>query len=911
VLCRVSRPCVLVLALALLLPIPGAVGQQAEIASRGPRFLRATWGAGLELDASGSEVLRRRVSLDLSGVTLDRALKEITRQASLEISYSPRVVAVDRLVTVQARDITVAAALTELLLDTPVDVSVTPGGQLALVRRVYLPPPAVDTGAVAGRVTDGASGTPIAGATVTVEGVRSSEVTGDDGRYRVGGLTAGSYTLWARYIGYTPASASVTIKAGEEAVADFALTKSAQELDQVVVTGTIVPTEVKAVPTPVSVIDESEIAQQRPRTVAQLFRQAIPSAVSWDFANAPYSTPFSVRGSTNLAGAGAQTKVFIDGIETASPTLSALDPTSVERIEVIRGPQAAAIYGSDAIGGVVQIFTKRGDPSLSGAQVNAEAALGLIQTPYDGYGGVVRHSYSASVRGRSSNVGYSFGMSYSHTGDWLPGGAQSAQSIPGLYTAIQYARGILTLDLSGRYYTENVPNATNPAFFETGVPFFAKPFFQSQQFQNLTVGVRLGLAPTSWWQHTVTAGVDRSTQDLVQTQPRLTSAGDTLLTVLNSSGTKASIGYNTSVHGALAEGVSGSLTAGFDHYGLPVNQFSTSSALNTVGTIEVSAGQPISVSRIVTHNTGYFAQAQLGFRGALFLTGGLRAEQNSGFGDSLGTPVSPRVGLSYAQSMGRTTFKLRGSWGRAIRAPSPGLKAARLSAFDATLANPVLGPERQQGWDAGMDAAFGEGASLSVTYYHQRAEGLIDRVLIQAQPVLTYQYQNVGSVKNTGVEVEGMLALRPVTLRAQYAYTRSRVEQLAPNYLGNLQVGDQALQTPKHTAGGSIALSPFRGTNVAAGLVYVGSWNATDFVGWVRCLGGTGPCRNTTFALDRAYVVAYPAFAKVTLNITQELTSRFSAFVALDNLTNNDAYELVNTNPVMGRITTVGLRLQR
>ena len=58
-------------------------------------------------------------------------------------------------------------------------------------------------------------------------------------------------------------------------------------------------------------------------------------------------------------------KVFVDGIEVANPTTAAVDPNSIERIEVIRGPQAAAIYGSDAIGGVIQIFTKRGDPTLS------------------------------------------------------------------------------------------------------------------------------------------------------------------------------------------------------------------------------------------------------------------------------------------------------------------------------------------------------------------------------------------------------------------------------------------------------------------------------------------------------------------------------------------------------------------
>src|SRR6476620_7152272 len=94
--------------------------QQNLLASRGPRFLLAAWMPGRELDASAAPVLHRRVSLNLTGVTLGAALREVTRQAELEISYSPRVVPLDRRVSLMAQGITVAAALTEILLDVPV-----------------------------------------------------------------------------------------------------------------------------------------------------------------------------------------------------------------------------------------------------------------------------------------------------------------------------------------------------------------------------------------------------------------------------------------------------------------------------------------------------------------------------------------------------------------------------------------------------------------------------------------------------------------------------------------------------------------------------------------------------------------------------------------------------------------------
>jgi len=175
--------CLLALTVSALLPTDSAAGQGTQLASRGPRFLRAGWASMIEQDASEAPVLHRRVSLDLADVTLDEALKEITRQGDLEISYSPRVVPLDRPVSLHAREITVAAALTELLLDIAVDVSVAKDGQLALVRRIHpLSSTTLDTGTVVGLVTDAANVSPLVGATVTSEGARRSGTTGGDGR---------------------------------------------------------------------------------------------------------------------------------------------------------------------------------------------------------------------------------------------------------------------------------------------------------------------------------------------------------------------------------------------------------------------------------------------------------------------------------------------------------------------------------------------------------------------------------------------------------------------------------------------------------------------------------------------------------------------------------------------------------
>src|SRR5207247_8953401 len=111
---------------------------------------------------------------------------------------------------------------------------------------------------------------------------------------------------------------------------------------------------------------------------------------------------------------------------------------------------------------------------------------------------------------------------------------------------------------------------------------------------------------------------------------------------------------------------------------------------------------------------------------------------------------------------------------------------------------------------------------------------------------------------------------------------------------------------PRNTAGVWASLAPLRQTVVAAGLTYVGSWNAFDYVARFSCFAGTGPCRPTA----RDYIIAYPGFVKLNASVSQTFSRLLSGFIAIDNVTNNYAYERYNFSPVMGRITTIGMRFQ-
>jgi outer membrane receptor protein involved in Fe transport len=884
---------------------PRAALGQLALAAPTPRFYYAPSAAAtlVEIDASRNAVLGRVVSLRVEHATIASVLAELQRQTGFTFAYDPHF-PVTRPVTLEASSITVAAALGAILVGTGVDVVLTPTGHVWL-RESEAHTPHVQDGALAGRITDKRTGNPIVSATVVLDPTQRSATADTEGKYRIANVPAGSYTVRVRYIGYDPLGSSITVHPDEEVQLDFALAKSVQQLEEVVTTGTVVPTEVKALPTPVSVITAADIEEMHPRRLDQVFRQVVPSAVAWDFTTNPQQTAMSVRGASNLSGGSGTLKVYLDGVEISDRTFAAIDPNSIERIEVIRGPQAAAIYGSDAIGGVMQVFTKRADASLVRPEVELKAAVGSLANPYGsfGRGSAVRQEYTAEVRGSKSAVSYSLGGGYTHTGDWI---AEGGGSEPSAYAGIRLAQGPLTADLSSRYYVLNTHSLLDPRLAETGFPGVSQPDHRPTKTQEQTYGVRLSYTPRSWWQHNVVAGVDRISADGRQVQPRLTTPSDTLLTISERNFGKTSIAYNTSVRGSLGEKASASVTGGVDHYAYDKTTFSTNGALNNSGTITLAPSAPSAATRVTVTNTGYFGQVQINLHDMLFATGGVRIEQNSTFGDALGRQVSPRAGLSYAPRVGATTLKVRASYGESIHPPDPGQKEGGLfSTTNVQLANPLLGPERQTGWDAGFDLALGNRGSLSATYYRQIAQDLIQFVLLDAATVpQRSQFQNVGRVRNVGIELEGTLRFGSVRLASQYAYTNSRVQDLGPNYTGDLQVGDHPLNTPVHTAGASVSVGLSSGTNIAGGFTYLGEWTSYSFTALFSCFGGTGPCGAT----QRDYQIKYPGFVKVNISVAQRITPWMSGTVTIDNATNEDASEFGDTVPIVGRVVMVGVR---
>ena len=881
------------LALLVFVRGPAALAQGVP-EPRGPQFLLASASptkAPVVVDAGSVASLRRRVSLSLDGARVGEALAELSRVSGLQIVYADGVVPSEARVHLRAEEITVAAALTEVLLDAGVDVLISPGGSVVLVKRGV-----VQTGNVAGRVTDGKTGQPIVGASVALAGTRWRATTGNDGRYRLEDVTTGTYTLTASRIGYAKRSQSVTVAVGQEVTVDVALQAAPTELQQVVVTGTIIPTERKAIPTPISVITGEQLEQKGYQRVDQIFRGDIPGVIAWDRSASNYFSNIAIRGASSLSLNAVKT--YIDGVEVADPIyIATIDPASIARIEVLRGPQGSTLYGAQALAGVMQIFTKQGTATPH-PEVEAKVSGGVIQSPWSNAG---QQDHALAVSGGDTSFSYRLGGGFLQSGDWVP---HVGSGDPSLYGSMQGTQGPLGAAVSARYARKAFGINNNPDFaalFPTVVKLIDESFVVTQQ----TYGLTLRYAATLRWQHTLVLGYDRTGLDYHFNTPVYRTPADSFLSVGSSDETKRSVAYHTTLEAPLGGAVQAALTAGLDHWTYQLGSYSASNLPRTTDLNNLSASSFTSVTGQQYSNTGGFAQGQLSVREAVFVTAGLRADDSPNFGRDFGLAWAPRLGVAYVHAFGDLTAKARVAYGQAIRPPQPLYATAFVSATSVRLANPNLGPEKQVGPDGGLELYFGRRGSLEVSYYHQTVQDLIGSVVLSPAPVYTFQFQNVGRIRNTGWEFQGRLSAGRLALTGTASIVHSEVERLSPSYTGDLRPGDQMLAIPWHTAGATLSYGLPR-TVVALGLTYIGAWTNYN----IRALYTDYYVKGIFTNPLRTYWATYPGFAKLNLSVSQGVTDRVRVFLQADNLTNNTVHEVYDLNMNTGRVTMVGVRVK-
>jgi len=232
------------------------------------------------------------------------------------------------------------------------------------------------TAIIEGRVTDATSTRALENVQVTIDGTALGAMTNEKGGYRITGIAvpAGTATVLVRVraIGYSRETRSVVVSAGQTVTRDFAITVSAVQLNQVVVTGSGQKTEVKRLGNTVAVIippanapinDMSNLLTAREPGVSGL----VSGGLSGEGAK------IRIRGNASLSQSN-EPIVFVDGVRInsgggygigngggGSPSrIDDIDPSTIERVEILKGAAAATLYGTEASNGVIQFFTKNG-----------------------------------------------------------------------------------------------------------------------------------------------------------------------------------------------------------------------------------------------------------------------------------------------------------------------------------------------------------------------------------------------------------------------------------------------------------------------------------------------------------------------------------------------------------------------
>lgn len=225
---------------------------------------------------------------------------------------------------------------------------------------------------ISGKVTDSKDGTPVAGASVRVKGEKSIAITGSDGSFELKAKSS-SGVLEVTEIGHV--AQSVKFSSGESL--DIKLVQDSKALSEVVVTGTGVATSKKKLGIAVESISADKLPAAPTASIDQALVGMVPGAqISSVNGNPGQPVNILLRG-INTIQSGTYPMIMLDGIEIKADFAS-LDLTSIERVEVIQGAAAAAIYGAQGANGVIQLFSKKGKGGKTNIDISSSISYNSL-----------------------------------------------------------------------------------------------------------------------------------------------------------------------------------------------------------------------------------------------------------------------------------------------------------------------------------------------------------------------------------------------------------------------------------------------------------------------------------------------------------------------------------------------------
>jgi TonB-linked SusC/RagA family outer membrane protein len=693
-------------------------------------------------------LLEQPARLRVSDLPLATALTEISRTSGVALAFSPTRLPLIS-VSCDCERLTVARALDQLLARTglryqeldgqivilpaprTMTLALRPAAGSAVINLTSLPhveppapralaePPVLQT--VSGFVFDGQSLRPLPGAQIVIQRENRGTLSDATGRFRIDGLSGSPVVLRVIMLGYQ--DAVVTTEVGSTNVR-IAMVQKAIELDRVVVTGTVGGQQRRALGNAVGTVQAAQVVELTPaRDVGQLLNTRVPGVVVLPRSGFAGGGPgFQVRGVASFS-LSSQPLVYVDGIRIDSRTstganirgsglisrLNDINPEDIESIEVLKGPAAATLYGTEANSGVIQIITKRGragERPRFGLSVSQGASwvasaedrfqptwqvvdgqvreLNLLQaetdrgTPFFRTGHLQRTA--GEMSGGSETLQYYLGGNVDRDQGVMRDDAYNRVGLRSNVTATPSAA--LNINASLGYmsaHTQISPTSSplgpmfglwagQPRFFESDKRgwFDAPPevyYRNSRVFQDvdrITAGMQMRNTLTPWLSHRLALGSDITHEENVSLVRRMSEEDARFFTGQAPFGQKAAnrirnqnvtVDYSVSALANPTPTLSSSTSLGAQFYRERVESLSGSARLFPAMGLEELGGAAVLLGAadgtIENRTIGFFVQQQFGLNERLFLTGALRMDDNSAFGTDYDAVVYPKASLSW------------------------------------------------------------------------------------------------------------------------------------------------------------------------------------------------------------------------------------------------------------------------
>ena len=777
----------------------------------------------------------------------------VAPQADAQAPASPA--PLERRISVRLRDIALREALDRLALQTGIRLSYS-GDHLPLDRRVTI--------------------------------VRDSAMFGDVLRDLVGPFDVRVVAVASDHVVLAP------LRPG---AADD---RSVQVLDRVVVTGSVIAASERPLPVAIDVVSGRDSERRDESSLSEVFSGSVPGVWLWEQTPSTMMVRYgSIRGASSFGLTFP--KMYIDGIEVANPLLMThVTPELVERIEVIRGPQGAALYGSDAISGVVNIVSRHEGTAPDGTHGLIRTSLGSSATKY-GTGSTTVQEHAVTMR-----IGSTL-----RSGGLTLGGSSAGEYIPRAYS--RAFRSVADTRLIGSRVS-----VTGHARFQAkdaGVP--ANPLIAGldpatvtdvpQSLRMYGAGGTVTFAPGSRLTLNVTTGMDGYRLSNVSTeQGPVPSVADTALQAASGSATRGTFRAAAVTHAGATERLGATLTVAAEQSTLWDR---------TVGEVDPADSANFSLERGTTTSRGVLAQSTITLRNTAYLTAGVRREIVSQTSSATQRELLPMAGVSVVKDFALFSVKARAAYGKGIRAPRGSLHPAA-SEPRRIIENTALAAEEQAGTEAGLDLRVGRHLGLHVTRFDQLVTGLIQTVTISnpsgnpnsSSRSSWYQLQNVGEISNEGWESQATLSLGAVQLSGAATVVDSRVRNVAGSYTGDLRVGDRMLAVPARTLSGTLSWGD--ATWYLSGTVA----RASDWVNYDRLsiasalVSGAIDANDLTGAQLRAFWQTYAGSTRLRATAARDLWRGAVLTLTGENLLGHQRGEPDTITIVPGRTISVGLR---